>query len=145
MWVIPIFLFCSFGLICPTNKTEDALHLPFVWAVRKAYALRVTCCGCNQVVSVLASGQYHARHNIERALLWFGQPLNSPKCWGGDAVFIRFGVTRRNPRANARRWELCPVIEAYLMRGAVDKINTFHVCVVSCCCHNQHGLSLYSP
>ena len=145
MWVIPIFLFCSFGLICPTNKTEDALNLPLVRSVRKTYALRVTCCGCNQVVSVLASGQHHARNYVKCIFLWFGKSLYLAKGRGGDAVFIGFGVTRRNPRANARRWELCPVIEAYLMRGAVDEINFFHVCVVSCCCHNQHGLSLYSP
>ena len=145
MWVIPIFLFCSFGLICPTNKTEYALHLPFVWAVRKADTLRVGRSGCYEVISVLASGQHHARNYVKCILLWFGQSLYLAKGRGGDAVFIRFGVTRRNPRANARRWELCPVIEAYLMRGAVDEINFFHVCVVSCCCHNQHGLSLYSP
>ena len=145
MWVIPIFLFCSFGLICPTNKTEDALNLPLVRSVRKTDALRVGRSGCYEVISVLASGQHHAAHNIECSLLWLRQPLNSPKCWGGDAVFIGLSVARRNSWAYTRRGELCPVIEAYLMRGAVDEINFFHVCVVSCCCHNQHGLSLYSP
>ena len=145
MWVIPIFLFCLFGLICPTNKTEDALNLPLVRSVRKTYALRVGRCWGYEVISIFARRKYHARHNVERALLWLRQTLYLAKGRGCHPIGVGFGVTRRNPRANARRWELCAVIQAHLMRRAIYKCDFFHVCVVSCCCHNQHGLSLYSP
>ena len=60
----PIFLCFIRRLVCPSYKTEHRLHLPLVWSVRKADGLRVGRSWGYQVVSVLASGQYHAAYNV---------------------------------------------------------------------------------
>ena len=96
-------LFCSFGLICPTNKTEYRFNLPLVRAVCKSDTLRVTCRWGNQVVPIFHRRQHHAAHNIECSLLWFGQPLNSPKGRGCHTVGIGLSVARRNSWAYTRR------------------------------------------
>ena len=86
--------FVRFGLICPTNKTEDRLNLPLVRAVRKADGLRVGRSWGYEVIPIFHRRQYHATYNIQSALLWGWKTLNSPEGWGGDAVFIGLSISR---------------------------------------------------